>query len=285
MKGILIAGAALAALIGPPAFAADLAFKAPPPAAPMTYDWSGCYIGANFGYGWNSATINYVDDPNVRDPIQGLGAVLPRSYDTGGRGWLGGGQVGCNWQGGRWVIGLEGDFDGTDWSKSAAASSPVATGVLTGTAISPTTVLLLPNAAFANEQVSQRWLSTVRVRLGFVPTDRLYVFGTGGLAIGDISSSGGVTAGVTNPLGASVVWSGSTTVVKVGYSAGFGAEYALTDHWNIKGEYLYFDLGDVSHPLGLTANSFPGVTPFPTLGNATTHITGNLVRAGLNYKF
>jgi outer membrane immunogenic protein len=52
MKKLLIARAALAALIGTPVLAADMAVKAPPaPVAPV-YSWAGFYLGVEGGGGW-----------------------------------------------------------------------------------------------------------------------------------------------------------------------------------------------------------------------------------------
>ena len=76
MKKLLIAGAALTALIGTPALAADMALKAPPPPAPVL-SWTGGYVGINGGYGWgrwnsNSIAAIFPDgvttnaDPNVQ---------------------------------------------------------------------------------------------------------------------------------------------------------------------------------------------------------------------------
>jgi hypothetical protein len=48
-------------LIGTPAFAADMAVKAPPPrpAPAPVYSWTGWYVGAHIGYGWDR------EDPSV----------------------------------------------------------------------------------------------------------------------------------------------------------------------------------------------------------------------------
>ena len=62
MKEQLIAGAALAALIGTPALAADMPLKAPPP--PVTvYNWTGCYVGANTGYQWGDGNATLALQP------------------------------------------------------------------------------------------------------------------------------------------------------------------------------------------------------------------------------
>ncbi len=101
MKKILIAAAALSALAST-SFAADLPaarmpVKAEPPAPVMT--WTGCYIGAGAGYGvWNQ-------DHTTLGPL----ATNFRAT-TGGRGWFGTGQVGCDYQfDANWVVGVFGD--------------------------------------------------------------------------------------------------------------------------------------------------------------------------------
>jgi outer membrane immunogenic protein len=49
MKKLAIAIAAIA-LVGTPAFAADMAVKAPPPPPPApVYNWTGWYAGVNLG--------------------------------------------------------------------------------------------------------------------------------------------------------------------------------------------------------------------------------------------
>jgi outer membrane immunogenic protein len=78
------------------------AYKAPPPIA--GYNWTGCYIGGNVGYGWQRTTSTDVE-PNAPPP-----------FDAGtgtGTGIVGGGQVGCDYQfASSWVFGIQGMFDG-----------------------------------------------------------------------------------------------------------------------------------------------------------------------------
>jgi outer membrane immunogenic protein len=127
MKKLLVAGAALAALIGTPALAADMALKAPPPAAPVCF-WCGWYVGVNAGYGWGGQTGNglTVVDPN------GLFAVPPGYAALGGfqypsvnpRGAVGGGQIGYNWQTASVVWGVVADFQASDMKNSQTVSVP-----------------------------------------------------------------------------------------------------------------------------------------------------------------
>ncbi|MBO0751053.1 MAG: porin family protein [Bradyrhizobiaceae bacterium] len=79
--------------------AADVAAAAPAAAAPYPYSWSGLYAGGDVGFGWvNSGNSNFV----------------------------GGGQLGYNWQNYRWVFGVEGDVSGTsvpglNWANTLGA--------------------------------------------------------------------------------------------------------------------------------------------------------------------
>jgi outer membrane immunogenic protein len=93
MKKLLTAIAALG-LIGTPAFAADMAVKAPPsrPPAPVpVYRWTGCYIGGQVGGGWGRKDFS---TDRTFFFAQSTGATI--RDDTSG--FLGGGQVGCDWQ-------------------------------------------------------------------------------------------------------------------------------------------------------------------------------------------
>jgi outer membrane immunogenic protein len=99
MNKILIAAAALAAFATTSSFAADLPARMPVkamPAAPVM-SWTGCYIGAGGGYGmWNQ------DHTTVS-----LAGVLEGARTTtGGRGWFGTVQGGCDYQfDPNWVVG------------------------------------------------------------------------------------------------------------------------------------------------------------------------------------
>jgi outer membrane immunogenic protein len=108
----------LALLIGSPlAEAADLARKAPPPvvAPPPAYSWTGCYAGAQVGWGWGFNRHSNLTQFSSEHIVAGN-----QSLDTDGG--LFGGQLGCRyqfsgwspWQGGNWVVGVQGDFAGAD---------------------------------------------------------------------------------------------------------------------------------------------------------------------------
>jgi outer membrane immunogenic protein len=140
-------------------------------------------------------------------------------------GVVGGGQIGYNYQlSPLLVIGVETDFQGTSLSRSG----------------------------WAGQSVSLPWFGTVRGRAGLALLDsRLFVYGTGGFAYGEVKSP----------------WSSDT---RTGWTAGGGLEWAFLPNWSAKVEYLYTDL-EASNGAGW------GVAP--------QHTKFHTVRAGVNYHF
>jgi outer membrane immunogenic protein len=111
MKKLLLSGVAFVGLAAAPAFAADLStaplYKAPPPVP--VFSWTGCYIGGSIGggYAWNTNT-NTVNTSAFGDLAPGQGFAQSSS------GFVGGGQIGCNYQLARFVIGVEGSYLGAN---------------------------------------------------------------------------------------------------------------------------------------------------------------------------
>src|SRR6516164_11082408 len=99
MSKTLIGAVALIALGTGVAGAADMSVKAPPPPMPLPFSWTGFYFGGNIGAAWAQR--------EVTDTLFGL------DFNNGGNKgrFIGGGQLGFNYQIGSFVIGAEGDFD------------------------------------------------------------------------------------------------------------------------------------------------------------------------------
>jgi outer membrane immunogenic protein len=70
----------------------------------------------------------------------------------------------------------------------------------------------------------------------------------------------------------------SFSTTRAGWTAGGGVEGVISGNWTAKLEYLYMDYGKIN-------NSFAGVAPLFTPINLSTHVTDNVVRAGVNYHF
>ena len=150
------------------ALAADMPTKAPAyaPAVPAPYNWTGSYVGGHFGYGWGGDAIELSSLTAFA-----VGAV-PSSLTDNPRGVLGGIQYGTNWQFNRFVLGWDSDFSFTD-IKASQTLVTVPAGVATTT---------------SGEQKLD-WFSTTRGRLGYLLTDNLMLYGTGGLASGRASAN------------------------------------------------------------------------------------------------
>jgi outer membrane immunogenic protein len=108
MKKLLVSSIAALGLIGTPAFAADMAVKAPPPTPAPVYNWTGWYVGVNAG-----GSIG-------RDrTTQSIENVTVGSFTMSPAGFIGGGQIGYNYQfAPHWVVGVEGDIQGASQKDS-----------------------------------------------------------------------------------------------------------------------------------------------------------------------
>jgi len=105
MKKILLAGTALITVVSGSALAADMRPARAPvyTKAPMmapAFSWTGCYVGGNGGGFWARREWS--------DPVFGRGGF----GDETASGGLGGVQVGCNYQIGQWVLGVQGREQG-----------------------------------------------------------------------------------------------------------------------------------------------------------------------------
>jgi outer membrane immunogenic protein len=287
---------AVAAFIGMPALAA-------PPTFPSS--WTGCYVGINGGYGWSNGSSGYNDTNIYGDPINFVPApfsifgtpnlvFITRPGSTGGSGGIAGGTGGCNFQiTKQWLIGFEADMDAAHIAGSgnnSANSGPRGQFALGAANVPPFGVgyvLSGVNAlGTANEQINLQWLSTIRARGGLLVADHLLLFATGGLALGGINSQGSVNVYnnlVATGLTLTNAWSGSTTSTRVGGTVGAGLEWAVSGPFSVKAEYLFYTFGNVSHPLTCSLACNP--TIYPTLGNASSSVYGNIARIGVNYKF
>src|SRR5271169_6641064 len=92
-----------------------------PVVAAVPYSWTGFYFGGNVGLGaesrndFTSTSAGTGTGPITTFIATANAAAVPTSFNTRSSGFLGGAQIGYNWQmAGPWVIGVEADFQGTD---------------------------------------------------------------------------------------------------------------------------------------------------------------------------
>lgn len=250
MKKIL-AAATLLAMASGSAWAADLGprYTKAPVYAPA-FSWTGFYVGGHVGGGWSEG--------DATATVSGFGPFDVPGLGQDGSGVVGGGQIGYNWQfAPNWVLGIEGDISGTGIRKSN--STPVTLG---GAPL---------GVAFTHEaERNIDWMASVRGRFGYA-ADRWLVYVTGGAAWADINYR-------TNLTGFGLFNSGNFNTTKSGWTVGGGAEYAFTNNWTARLEYLYYDFGSES------VSNVSAVAP-PLAYNTTFSTKVNVVRAGVNYKF
>jgi outer membrane immunogenic protein len=249
MRAAFHTSVAVLALLAIPvaASAADLkpapVYSKAPMIAPV-FTWTGFYIGGNLGGAWAHR--------NVTDSLFGLNF----SNGTNNGVFIGGGQIGGNYQFSNFVVGVEGSFD---W---ASNNNNTTTGIV------------VPGLGGNTIQVTSNntWITTLAGRFG-VAYDRVLFYGKGGGAwVGNNSFT------VTNvTTGASITGSNSNTTS--GWLAGAGLEWAFANNWTLKFEYDF---------IGLSGRTFtvPAGSPF-LVGDTFTTGSNNIQMAtvGVNFLF
>jgi outer membrane immunogenic protein len=242
----LVGGIALATLaLAGSSNAADLprvAYKAPPPVA--LFSWTGFYIGVHAGAGWGLKEATFTS-------AQGRSE---NQYSISG--FLGGAQVGVNYQLGSWVMGAEAQFSWSDLDgKDGCAPS-------------------IP-AVLLNCHTKADWLGTAAARLAFA-FDRTMVFvKAGGAWVHDKHDVSYFAPPFNNFHVEETRW---------GWMFGTGVEHAFSGNWSAKVEYDYLDFGtrDVNFAgLGNLAVFNPPIPDVTTAIRQRIH----LVKFGLNYRF
>jgi outer membrane immunogenic protein len=235
------------------------ACAAPPPAP----SWTGFYIGGDGGSGWGTTqgtapiSGSFRFRPiNTVDPVIPFSIALPMAA-VDYNGFLGGVDVGYNWQSGIWVLGVEGDFDGSSMEGNTAC-------------------LLVLNC-----RVNHDWVADVTGRIGLVVFDDVLVFVKGGVAWADAQYSVGnsVTFG-TPPTTFAVNASASGTLF--GGLLGLGAAYRITPNLSAKVEYDHIEFGTQTFNFPITTT--PPVTGLPTVA-VQIHDSMNIFKVGVDYKF
>jgi opacity protein-like surface antigen len=190
-------------------------YKAAP--AHAAYNWTGLYIGAYLGADWGSTNWNFVDNGATTNPHFA--------------GFLGGGEIGYNYQVGKWVFGVEGDAAWTN----AHGARPCQTGF------------------FYNCETNVNLLSTATARIGYAYWDRLLAYVKGGAVIAQDRDSVVCDTGPRPTIKAVVLVgcpSQGDSKTQAGWTIGWGTEFGLTQNVSVKSEVMYFDLGSDRYNLG-----------------------------------
>lgn len=176
--------------------------------------WSGFYAGVNLGYGWSAQSDQLACNAVCENGTGAAATFGGLSPD----GWLGGIQLGYNFQG--------------------FGNSPLLIGIETDIQLSS---IMAEGSDGAGDSYKSRLesLGTVRARVGYAMDRTLFYF-TGGLAYGSVDNEA---------LSGNLV---SSSNVVTGYTLGGGIEYKFRRDLSVKAEYLYVNLGK-NEPEGYTA--------------------------------
>jgi iron complex outermembrane recepter protein len=244
-----------------------LFYKAPIVTA---WSWAGPYLGLNLGYSAGKSKADGV----FSDATLGTPLFAADSSDSL-KGVIGGVQAGYNWQAGNWVVGLEGDIQ-----MSGQGATP--RYVCPGAVCNPTIVDFdAPVTADFVQGHKLDSFGTLRGRLGTTITPDVIAYATGGLAVGSIRTAITLSGAGFDADGNPFTFDAPFSVLKIkpGWTVGAGLEGRLFGNVTGKVEYLYMDFGTVS------ASVTNAVNATPITFSASSHITDNIVRAGVNYKF
>ena len=248
MHKLFHAAAALSVLLATSmtANAADVYARpyAPPPYVPPAYvapvfTWTGFYLGGNIGGAWAH-----------RDVTDSLFGVNFNNGNNDGV-FIGGGQLGFNWQVNYFVLGFEAEFDG------------LANNNNTGT-------VLIPTVGAIQVTANNRWITTAAARFGVTNGYWLFYGKAGG---GWVGTDDFTVTNVTTGASATV----SNNDRNSGWLVGAGIEWAFLPNWSAKLEYDF--LGLDSRSFAVPAGFFAGDTFTQSNRNIQT------VKVGINYLF
>jgi outer membrane immunogenic protein len=186
--------------------------------------WTGCYVGINVGGGWVSGTAS--------DAL--AGASLGNINASG---FSGGGQIGCDYQIGNFVVGLQGmaNFD------DIRGSNPT------------------PGGLGTSNNFNVPWHETLTARLGYavLPMGMVYVKGGGAWVRDNYTILAGGTPFATG------------IITPNGWTGGVGFEYRFIQNWSAFVEYNYLGFGSqpismittagASMPVNLSSHSIQAV--------------------------
>jgi outer membrane immunogenic protein len=242
-----------------PAYAADMAVKAPRPMAPVptVTSWTGFYVGGQIGVATFDPQCSQSNNNGAGQfgqiacssvPVSASTMVgMPRNSNVAG-----GFRAGYDWQYNAVVLGVVGDLNWT--SLSSSLNPPPLEG---------------PPGSIGTIKLDR--LASIRGRLGWAFND-LLVYGTGGVAWAHVTYSNGIAGTCCGN------WAGSGDSTVPGVVAGGGFEYRVSQHVSFTGEALWY--GDFATKTLTSAGTFG--TTYTTNFQVKDALLATL---GLNYRF
>ena len=228
-------------LVAPrPMYAKAPILKAPA-AFVQAYNWTGFFIGGSLGVLNGQLDMDYLAPP--------IAAGLTANPRFAGA--LGGFQAGYDYQTGKWVFGVEANINATN----ARGAKPCQVFIL------------------VTCEDKKDWIGTATARAGYAFWNRSIVYGRAGAAFTNTTITATCNGNGVIPIGCPATDSQS----RVGWTVGFGSEFALSPNWTVRGETNYYDLGKNQYNL-------QQIAPAPTFV-VDVREKGFISTVGLNYRF
>jgi outer membrane immunogenic protein len=192
-------------------------------------------------------------------------------------------------------VGVETDFNWSGLEGQGSSSSPIGGDACRADVNSVDAGRGCSRGISTDQEVL--WFGTLRARAGWLATNNLLLYGTGGLAYGKVSESviasnvGGPGAIKINQGGFSVVcgagqtcYQGSSDFIGTGWTAGGGLEYHVPGTAaSLKLEYLFVDLGSGGGVNAVAGTFLPKTSPSSFTANFP-NAEFNTVKLGVNWK-
>jgi len=239
--------------------------------ATVTNQWEGFYLGANIGGAWNTTcntwSLNNVSNPTLVNDFNNRNCPNNSTF-------IGGVNLGYNFQYNEWVWGFGLDYD--IWSSKNKNRSYTYTGApppSTGSTFSfngkgsPNGIILLgPRVGYAVDN----WLPYIKVG--------------GAFTSGSHNSTSTFSDGAT---GQTASFSGGKNFKANGIGASIGSDFLIADQLFFRVEYTYVNLGKGSTTVTQCTGSAAICNQFQLLqlNNIHNSFTASLFRVGLNYQF
>jgi outer membrane protein OmpA-like peptidoglycan-associated protein/opacity protein-like surface antigen len=231
-------------------------------------NWRGFYVGGNIGGAWSTTCNTWT----ANGPLANTPAFNNRDCPNNGA-FVGGAQIGYNFQSDQWVWGFGLDYD--FWSSQNHNRSLLYTGPA------------FPDGTYAfSGKVNPNGFAILGPRIAYAIGDWLPY-----LRVGGVFSSGShdVTASYTPTGGAAptATFNGSKNSKSNGFGVGVGVDYALADQWFLRADYTYVNLGKGSNSTPTCMGSAAACAAFSGFSLDSIHnsFTASVVRVGINYRF
>jgi outer membrane immunogenic protein len=194
--------------------------------------WTGVYVGGQLGYAWTTNSDGQVYSPT--------GAAIAGQPAYNQAGVIGGVHAGYNWQMTQFVLGIEGDVEG---------STLKGNGPYGGRVYSMTT--------------ENNIQGSVRGRIGYA-WDHVLFYATGGVSFASFKDTYLNTASTVED---------EVSPTRTGWTAGGGIEYMFRPNWSIRLEYRYSDYGHYNDLLAFSSGGTLGLQRHETVNTARVGIS------------